>query len=99
MGAALNSASASNAYVLADRATWLSFKNKGDLVIAVEGDKRLFYQHGVILVNPAKHPGVKKELGQQFIDWLVSAEGQRAIADYKVNGEQLFYPNASDPSA
>lgn len=98
MGAALNYASASNAYVLADRATWLSFKNKGDLVIAVEGDKRLFNQYGVILVNPAKHPGVKKELGQRFIDWLVSAEGQRAIADYKVNGEQLFYPNASDPS-
>jgi tungstate transport system substrate-binding protein len=99
MGAALNSASASNAYVLADRATWLSFKNKGDLAIAVEGDKRLFNQYGVILVNPAKHPSVKKELGQQFIDWLVSAEGQKAIADYKVNGEQLFYPNASDPSA
>ena len=99
MGAALNSASASNAYVLADRATWLSFKNKGDLVIAVEGDKRLFNQYGVILVNPAKHPSVKKELGQQFIDWLVSPEGQKAIADYKVNGEQLFYPNASDPSA
>ena len=99
MGAALNSASASNAYVLADRATWLSFKNKGDLVIAVEGDKRLFNQYGVILVNPAKHPSVKKELGQQFIDWLVSTEGQKAIADYKVNGEQLFYPNARDPSA
>jgi tungstate transport system substrate-binding protein len=99
MGAALNSASASNAYVLADRATWLSFKNKGDLVIAVEGDKRLFNQYGVILVNPAKHPSVKQEFGQQFIDWLISAEGQKAIADYKVNGEQLFYPNASDPSA
>jgi len=99
MGAALNSASASNAYVLADRATWLSFKNKGDLVIAVEGDKRLFNQYGVILVNPEKHPSVKQELGQQFIDWLVSAEGQKAIADYKINGEQLFYPNASDPGA
>jgi tungstate transport system substrate-binding protein len=99
MGAALNSASASNAYVLADRATWLSFKNKGDLVIAVEGDKRLFNQYGVILVNPAKHPSVKKELGQQFIDWLISAEGQKAIADYKINGEQLFYANASDPGA
>lgn len=83
MGAALNSAAASNAHVLADRATWLSFKNKGDLVIAVEGDKRLFNQYGVILVNPAKHPSVKQELGQQFIDWLVSAEGQKAIADYK----------------
>ena len=99
MGAALNSASASSAYVLADRATWLSFKNKGDLVIAVEGDNRLFNQYGVILVNPEKHPSVKKELGQQFIDWLVSAEGQKAIADYKINGEQLFYPNASDPGA
>ena len=99
MGAALNSAAASNAYVLADRATWLSFKNKGDLVIAVEGDKRLFNQYGVILVNPEKHPSVKKELGQQFIDWLVSAEGQKAIADYKINGEQLFYPNASDAGA
>jgi len=99
MGAALNSASASSAYVLADRATWLSFKNKGDLVIAVEGDNRLFNQYGVILVNPEKHPSVKRELGQQFIDWLVSAEGQKAIADYKINGEQLFYPNASDPGA
>jgi len=99
MGAALNTASASNAYVLADRGTWLSFKNRGDLVIAVEGDKRLFNQYGVMLVNPQKHPSVKKELGQQFIDWLVSAEGQTAIADYKINGEQLFYPNASDPGA
>ena len=99
MGAALNTASASNAYVLADRGTWLSFKNRGDLVISVEGDKRLFNQYGVMLVNPAKHPSVKKELGQQFIDWLVSAEGQKAIADYKINGEQLFYPNASDSGA
>lgn len=99
MGAALNTASASNAYVLADRGTWLSFKNRGDLVIAVEGDKRLFNQYGVMLVNPAKHPSVKKELGQRFIDWLVSAEGQKAIADYKINGEQLFYPNASDSGA
>ena len=99
MGAALNTASAGNAYVLADRGTWLSFKNRGDLVIVVEGDKRLFNQYGVILVNPAKHPNVKKDLGQQFIDWLVSPEGQKAIADYKINGEQLFYPNASDPSA
>ena len=99
MGAALNSASASNAYVLTDRATWLSFKNKGDLVIEVEGDKRLFNQYGIMLVNPARHPSVKKELGQQFIDWLVSAEGQKAIADFKINGEQLFYPNASDPGA
>jgi len=99
MGAALNTASASNAYVLADRGTWLSFKNRGDLAILVEGDKRLFNQYGVILVNPAKHPNVKKDLGQQFIDWLISPEGQKAIADYKINGEQLFYPNASDPSA
>lgn len=99
MGAALNTASASNAYVLADRGTWLSFKNRGDLMIAVEGDKRLFNQYGVMLVNPAKHPGVKKDLGQQFIDWLVSSEGQKAIADYKINGEQLFYPNAGDSGA
>ena len=99
MGAALNTASAGNAYVLADRGTWLSFKNRGDLVIVVEGDKRLFNQYGVILVNPAKHPNVKKDLGQQFIDWLVSPEGQKAIADYKINGEQLFYPNANDHSA
>ena len=99
MGAALNMASASNAYVLSDRGTWLSFKNKGDLQILVEGDKRLFNQYGVILVNPEKHPTVKKELGQQFIDWLLSPEGQKAIANYKVNGEQLFYPNADDPNA
>ena len=99
MGAALNTASASNAYVLADRGTWLSFKNRGDLVIAVEGDKRLFNQYGVMLVNPEKHPSVKKDLGQQLIDWLVSAEGQKAIADYKINGEQLVYPNANDSGA
>jgi tungstate transport system substrate-binding protein len=99
MGAALNTASASNAYVLTDRGTWLSFKNRGDLVIAVEGDKRLFNQYGVMLVNPAKHPAVRKELGQQFIDWLISAEGQKAISDYKIGGEQLFYPNAGDAGA
>jgi len=99
MGAALNMASASNAYVLSDRGTWLSFKNRGDLQILVEGDKRLFNQYGVILVNPEKHPTVKKDLGQEFIDWLLSPEGQRAIANYKVNGEQLFYPNADDPNA
>ena len=99
MGAALNTAGASNAYVMSDRGTWISFKNKGDLVIAVEGDKRLFNQYGVMLVSPAKHPNVKKELGQAFIDWLVSPEGQKAIADYKINGEQLFYPNAADPGA
>ena len=99
MGAALNTASASNAYVLSDRGTWISFKNKGDLGIAVEGDKRLFNQYGVILVNPAKHPNVKRDFGQQFIDWLVSPEGQKTIANNKINGEQLFYPNASDPGA
>ena len=99
MGAALNVASATGAYVLADRGTWLAFKNRGDLDILVAGDKRLFNQYGVILVNPARHPHVKKELGQASIDWLVSPEGQRAITDYKVGGEQLFYPNANDPSA
>jgi tungstate transport system substrate-binding protein len=99
MGAALNTASASNAYVLSDRGTWLAFKNRGDLAISVQGDKRLFNQYGVMLVNAEKHPGVKKELGQAFIDWLVSPEGQKAIADCKIGGEQLFYPNAADPSA
>jgi tungstate transport system substrate-binding protein len=99
MGAALNTAAADNAYVLSDRGTWLSFKNKGDLVIVVQGDKRLFNQYGVMLVNPQKFPQVKKELGQQFIDWLISPEGQRAIAAYKIDGEQLFYPNANDPAA
>jgi tungstate transport system substrate-binding protein len=99
MGAALNMASASNAYVLSDRGTWLAFQNRGDLVIVVEGDKRLFNQYGVMLVNPAKHPAVKKDLGQQFIDWLVSPEGQKTIAGYKIGGQQLFYPNAADPNA
>jgi tungstate transport system substrate-binding protein len=99
MGAALNTAGASNGYVLSDRGTWLSFKNKGDLQILVEGDKRLFNQYGVMLVNPAKHPDVKKELGQQFIDWLVSPDGQKTIANYKIDGQQLFYPNANDPNA
>jgi len=99
MGAALNTAGAGNAYVLSDRGTWIHFKNKGDLEIVVEGDKRMFNQYGVMLVNPAKHPNVKKELGQQFIDWLVSPEGQKVIANYKINGQQLFYPNASDPGA
>jgi tungstate transport system substrate-binding protein len=82
------------AYILADRGTWLSFRNRGDLVILVEGDARLFNQYGVMLVNPAKHPHVKKELGQAFIDWLVSPEGQQVIAGYKIGGEQLFFPNA-----
>jgi tungstate transport system substrate-binding protein len=99
MGAALNTASASNSYVLADRGTWLSFKNRGDLDIVVEGDNKLFNQYGVMLVNPAKHAHVKKDFGQAFIDWLVSAEGQKAIADYKIGGQQLFFPNASAPGA
>ena len=95
MGPTLNTAAGLNAYVLADRGTWLSFKNRGDLVVLVEGDKRLFNQYGVMLVNPAKHPQVKKEAGQKFIDWLISDEGQATIAGYKVNGEQLFFPNAA----
>jgi tungstate transport system substrate-binding protein len=99
MGAALNMASAANAYVLSDRGTWLAFKNRGDLAIVVEGDKRLFNQYGVMLVNPAKHPNVKADLGQQFIDWLVSPEGQKVIAGYKIDGHQLFYANAGDPNA
>ncbi|MEP6941425.1 MAG: substrate-binding domain-containing protein [Betaproteobacteria bacterium] len=99
MGPALNTASSMGAYILSDRATWLAFKNRGDLAILVEGDKRLFNQYGVMLVNPDKHPNVKKELGQQFIDWLVSPAGQKAIAGYRIGGEQLFYPNASDANA
>lgn len=99
MGAALNTASAINAYVLSDRGTWLSFRNRGDLQIVVQGDKRLFNQYGVILVNPQKHPSVKQALGQQFIDWLISPEGQNAIAGYRINGEPLFHPNANDPGA
>jgi len=94
MGPTLNTASGMNAYTLTDRGTWLSFKNRGELVIVVEGDKRLFNQYGVILVNPAKHPHVKREMGQAFIDWIVSADGQRAIAAYRIGGEQLFFPNA-----
>jgi tungstate transport system substrate-binding protein len=99
MGAALNTASASNAYVLADRGTWIAFKNRGELVISVEGDRRLFNQYGVILVNPAKHPHVRKDEGQAFNDWLTSPEGQKAIADYKIEGQQLFFPNATQPGA
>jgi tungstate transport system substrate-binding protein len=99
MGAALNTAAASGAYVLSDRATWLRFKNKADLMVVVEGDKRLFNQYGVMLVNPAKHPNVKKDLGKVFVDWVVSPNGQTAIGSYKINGEQLFVPNASDPKA
>lgn len=94
MGPALNTASSLNAYILADRGTWLNFRNRGDLKSLVEGDSKLFNQYGVILVNPARHAHVKKELGQQFIDWLVSAEGQKAIADYRIGGEQVFFPNA-----
>jgi tungstate transport system substrate-binding protein len=99
MGAALNTAGAGNGYVLSDRGTWIHYKNKGDLAILVEGDKRMFNQYGVMLVNPEKHPNVKKELGQQFIDYLISPEGQKDIANYKINGEQLFYPNANEPGA
>jgi tungstate transport system substrate-binding protein len=94
MGPALNMGSASNAYALTDRGTWLSFKNRGDLAIVVEGDKRLFNQYGVMVVNPAKHPHAKSALAQQFADWVVSATGQKAIADYKIDGQQLFFPNA-----
>ena len=94
MGPALNIASAKNAYVLADRGTWLNFKNRADLAILVEGDTRLFNQYGVIVVNPAKHPHVKVEMAQAFADWLVSPAGQATIAEYKIGGEQLFFPNA-----
>jgi tungstate transport system substrate-binding protein len=94
MGPTLNTASGMNAYALTDRGTWLSFKNRGDLVISVEGDQRLFNQYGIILVNPAKHPHVKKEMGQAFVDWVVSPAGQKEIAEYKIGGEQLFFPNA-----
>lgn len=95
MGPALNMASSSNAYLLSDRGTWLSFKNRGGLAILTEGDKRLFNQYGVMLVNPVKHPNVKAQDGQAFIDWLISPKGQATIAGYKVGGEQLFFPNAS----
>jgi tungstate transport system substrate-binding protein len=95
MGPALNTAASMNAYILADRGTWLSFRNRAELAILAEGDPRLFNRYGIMLVNPAKHPQVKKELGQQFIDWVISPEGQQAIAAYKVGGEQLFFPNAN----
>jgi tungstate transport system substrate-binding protein len=94
MGPALNTASSMNAYILADRGTWLNFRNRGELGIVVEGDKALLNQYGVILVNPAKHPHVKAADGQKFIDWVISADGQRTIADYRIGGEQLFFPNA-----
>jgi tungstate transport system substrate-binding protein len=99
MKATLHMARATDSYVLSDRGTWISFKNKGDLKILLEGDRRVFNQYAVILVNPDKHPKVQKELGQTFIDWLISAEGQQAIAEYKVDGRQLFFPNATDPNA
>jgi tungstate transport system substrate-binding protein len=95
MGPALNTAAGMNAYVLSDRGTWLSFRNRADLGIVVQGDGRLFNQYGVMLVNPAKHPNVKAQLGQAFVDWLISREGQMAISDYRINGEQLFFANAN----
>lgn len=95
MGPALNTAAGMNAYVLSDRGTWISFKNRGELAIVVAGDRRLFNQYGIILVNPQRHANVKRDLGQAFIEWVISPEGQRAIADYRVGGEQLFFPNAS----
>jgi tungstate transport system substrate-binding protein len=94
MGPALNTASAASAYLLSDRGTWLVFKNRADLAILVEGDERMFNQYGVMLVNPARHPQVKAADGQRFVDWLLSGEGQKTIAEYRVNGEQLFFPNA-----
>jgi tungstate transport system substrate-binding protein len=94
MGAALNTAKAMDAYVLSDRGTWISFKAKDGLAIAVEGDSKLFNQYGVMLVNPAKHPHVKAELGQAFVNYLISPEGQKGIASYKIEGQQLFFPNA-----
>ena len=94
MGPALNTAAAMNAYILADRGTWLSFKNRGELGILVEGDNKLFNQYGIMLVNPAKHAHVKKNMGDAFIAWVVSPEGRKTIADYKIGGEQLFFPNA-----
>lgn len=99
MGPALNTAASMNAYLLVDRGTWISFKNRGDLAILVEGDQRLFNQYGVILVNPEKHGHVKRDLGEAFIDWIVSPEGQKAIAGYKIGGEQLFFPNAGQEGA
>ena len=94
MGPALNMAASSDAYLLADRGTWLNFKNRGDLAVLVEGDQRLFNQYGVLLVNPAKHPHVKAVEGQKFVDWVTSSAGQGVIASYKIGGEQLFFPNA-----
>ena len=95
MGPALNIAASSGAYVLADRGTWLNFKNRADLAVLVEGDRRLFNQYGVMVVNPAKHPQVRLADAQKFVDWIVSTAGQNAIAAYKIGGEQLFFPNAN----
>ena len=95
MGPALNIASSSGAYVLADRGTWLSFKNRGDLAVLVEGDTKLFNQYGVMVVNPAKHPHVKAADAQKFVDWVTSSPGQAVIASYKIGGKQLFFPNAT----
>jgi len=99
MGPALNTAASMNAYLLADRGTWLAFKNRDELAVLVEGDRRLFNQYGVILVNPEKHPNAKKDLGQTFVDWIVSPAGQKAISEYTINGEQLFFPNAGQADA
>lgn len=96
MGPALNMASSSNAYVLSDRGTWLSFKNRGDLAIVAQGDKRLFNQYGVMLVNPARHPNVKEKDSQAFVDWLVSQDGQKTIGEYQIGGEPLFFPNSGN---
>jgi len=98
MGAALNTAAAMGAYTLSDRGTWLNFGNRRDLVVVVEGDQRLFNQYGVMLVNPARHPTVKADLGQRFINWLISPEGQATVVGYKINGEQLFFPDVDRPS-
>ena len=95
MGPALNIASSTGAYVLADRGTWLAFKNRGDLAVLVEGDKRLFNQYGVLVVNPARHPQTKVGEAQKFVDWVTSPAGQAVIAGYKINGQQLFFPNAA----
>jgi tungstate transport system substrate-binding protein len=99
MGAALNTASSMNGYILTDRGTWLSFKNRQDLSVLVEGDKRLFNQYGVMLVNPARTPTIKVDAGQKFIDWLVSPAGQKAIAAFRIDGQQLFYPSATASTA
>ncbi len=99
MGATLNTGTGMDAYVLTDRATWIAFGNKGDYQIVVEGDERLFNQYGVILVNPARHANVKAEEGQAFVDWLIGDAGQSAIADFKIDGQQLFFPNASQQTS